>query len=91
MIFASTNQNKKVLQKYTKFWNETKNQIETINGGKTIKSKKDFMKITFELDDYLALGKILNIPSLIIFTISAFQEDSKYYPQIYLHECVYEL
>ena len=91
MIFASTNQNKKVLQKYTKFWNETKNQIETINGGKTIKSKKDFMKISFELDGYLPLGKILNIPSLIIFTISAFQEDSKYYPQIYLHECVYEL
>ena len=49
------------------------------------------MKIRFESDDYLPLGKILNIPNLIIFAISAFQEDSKYYPQIYLHECVYEL
>ena len=71
--------------------NQIENQIETINGGKTIKPKKDIMKIRFESDDYLPLGKILNIPNLIIFAISAFQEDSQYYPQIYLHECVYEL
>ena len=71
--------------------NQIENQIETINGGKTIKLKKDIMKIRFESDDYLPLGKILNIPNLIIFAISTFQEDSKYYPQIYLHECVYEL
>ena len=37
---------KKVLEKYTKLWNEI-NQIETINGGKPIKYKKDFMKIGF--------------------------------------------
>ena len=37
---------KKVLEMYTKLWNEI-NQIETINGGKPIKYKKDFMKIRF--------------------------------------------
>ena len=47
------------------------------------------MKIMFESDDDLPLGKLLNIPSMIIVTISVFQEDSKYYPQVYLHECVY--
>ena len=32
-IFASTKNNRKVLEKYTKLWNEIKNRIETINGG----------------------------------------------------------
>ena len=44
LIFASANKNKGVLEKYTKLWNETKNQIKTINGGEPIEYKKDFMK-----------------------------------------------
>ena len=56
LILASTNKNKEVLEKYTKLWDEIKNQIETINGGKPIKYKRDFMKIRFESDDDLPLG-----------------------------------
>ena len=41
------------------------------------------MKIRFKLDDYLPFGKTLNILSMIIVTRSVFQEDNKYYPQIY--------
>ena len=84
MIFASTRKNKEVLKKYTELWHEIKNRIETINGGKAIKYKKDFIKILKHL------GKILNILSIIIVTRSAFQENNKYHPQIYLHECLYE-
>ena len=89
LVFASTDKNKEVLEKYTELWNEAKNQNETINGGKPIKYKKDFMKIRFELDD-VALGKILGLPSMIIVTRFVFQKDSKLYPQVYLHECWYE-
>ena len=45
------------------------------------------MKIGFDSDYNLPLGKILSIPNIIIVTISVFQEDNKYYPQVYLHEC----
>ena len=31
LIFASTNKNKKVFKKYTRLWDEIKDQIETIN------------------------------------------------------------
>ena len=41
------------------------------------------MKIRFKSDDDLPLGKILNIPSLILVTKSVFQENNEYYPQIY--------
>ena len=81
-MFASTNKNKKVLKKYTDVWNEIKNQIETQNGGKSIKYKKDLMKIRFDSDDNdLYLGKIESIPVLIMVVKSVFQNNNKYYPK----------
>ena len=61
MIFASTDKNKEALENYTELWDEIKDQIEVRSGNKPIKYKKDFMKIKFESDDNLPLGKILNI------------------------------
>ena len=49
------------------------------------------MKIKFESDYDLPLGKLLSIPSTIIVTRSLFQEGNKYCPQVYLHECGYKL
>ena len=88
LIFASTDKNKEVIKKYIKLWNKTKNQIKTINGGKPIEYKKDFLEIRFESYDDLPLGKILNILSLVIVTRSVFREDNKYYPQVYLYVCM---
>ena len=48
------------------------------------------MKIKFESDDVLPLGKILTIPLCVIIVTSVFQENNKYYPQVSLHECFYE-
>ena len=33
---------------------------------------------------------ILSVPSTIIVVESALQKDNKYYPQVCLHECLYE-
>ena len=55
-----------------------------------LKNKLNFMKIKFESNDDLLLGKILNIPVCIIIVRSVFEEDGKYYPQVLLHECLYE-
>ena len=41
------------------------------------------MKIEFESDDDLPLGKILSILVCIIVARSVFQENSNYYPQVY--------
>ena len=90
LIFASTDKHKEVLEKYTELWDEIKNQIGTISGCKPIKYGKDFMKIRSESDDYLPLGKILRIPVCIIAIGSVFQEGNNYYPQVHLHECLYQ-
>ena len=38
------------------------------------------MKINFESNDDLPLGKILNIPVCLIIARIVFEEDGKYYP-----------
>ena len=89
LIFASTDENKEILEKYTKLWNEIQNQIKTIIGGKPNEYKKDFVKIRFESDDNLPLGEMLSIPVMVI-TESVFQEGSKYYLQVLLQKRVYK-
>ena len=44
--------------------------------------EKDFMKIRFESANDLPLGKVLNIP-VIVLTGSVLQEDNAYYPQAF--------
>ena len=89
MIFASTDKNKEALENYTELWDEIKDQIDAIGGSKPIEYKEDFMKIKFESDDDLPLGKILRIPVCVRVPGSVFQEDNNY-SQVYLHECLYE-
>ena len=50
-----------------------------------------YMKIKFNLDDKLPLNKTIEISSIIIVVRAIFLEDSKYYPQVYLDECLYKL
>ena len=49
------------------------------------------MKIKFNSDDYLPLSKPLKLHMLKIIVKSVFREYNRYYPQIYLDECLYEL
>ena len=49
------------------------------------------MKIKFSSDDSLPLNKPVKYHDLTIIVRSVFQENNKYYPQIYLDKCLYEL
>ena len=80
----------KYQKKYTEFWNRIKSLIEKIND-KPGEHGKDFMKIKFNSDDNLPLNKMLKLHNLTIVVRSIFEEDNKYYPQIVLDECLYEL
>ena len=90
MIFTSTDKNERVLGDYAEIWDGIKEHIELIRGNKVIKYNKDFMKIKFESDDDLPISKIINIPVCVIIIRGVFEEDSKYYPQVLLHDCFYE-
>ena len=80
LVFPPRDKNKEALKNYTELWDEVKEQIETISGVKPIKYEKDFMKIKFESNDDLPLGKILSIPVCVIVAGSVFQKNNNYYP-----------
>ena len=83
LIFDSTDKNKEVLIKYAKLWDRIKNFIQKVNN-KIGKYGKEFMKIKFNCYDNLLLIKTLKIHNMTIVIGSVFQEDGKYYPQVFL-------
>ena len=91
LVFDSTDGNKKVLEKYTELWDDIKSEIKAKNGGKEGEYGKDFTKIKLDTDDNLPLNKTLTLRLLTIIVRSAFEEDCKFYLQVYLDKCLYEL
>ena len=49
------------------------------------------MKIKFNSDDELPLNKTIEIPSKTIVARPAFHKNNKYYPQVFLDECLHKL
>ena len=68
-----------------------KDEIKTVNGGKTDEHGKDFMRIKFASDDDLLLNKQPKFPRMTIVVRSVFEDEDKFYPQVYSDECLYEL
>ena len=90
LVFTSTDKNKEVLKKITEVWGNIKKLIEKIDN-KPGEYRKVYMKIKFSSDDYLPLNKPLKLHMFKIIVKSVFKEYNRYYPQIYLDECLYEL
>ena len=49
------------------------------------------MKIKFNSNDELPLNKTIKIPTMTIVARAAFYENSKYYSQVFLDECLYKI
>ena len=86
-----TDSSGEVLTKYAKIWSGIKDQIKKINNGKLGKYGKDYMKIKFNSDDDLPLNKQLKFHILAIIVRTNSEKDGKYYPQIFLGDCLYEV
>ena len=79
---------KKYQKEYKELWDGIKNKIEKHG---ECKYGKDFAKTKFDTDDDLPLNKSLNLHMLTVTVISVFKDEGKFYPQVYLDECLYEL
>ena len=96
LVFDSTelhsaDENKEVFKKYTELWDGIRNEIETISCGKKGEYGKDFMKIKFNTDDNFPLNKPIKWHLLTIIFRCIFEECGKFYPQLYLDDCLYEV
>ena len=65
--------------------------LKKMSNNKSGEYKKDYMKIKFNSDDKLPLNNQLKFPSVTRVIRSDFEEDGKYYSQIFLDDCWYEL
>ena len=72
-----------MLKNCTELWDEIKNEIKIINGGKEGQYGKDFLKTKFDTDDDLLLNKLLKFPTMTIVVRSVFEDDGEFYPQIF--------
>ena len=86
-----THNDNDVLIKYAEVWSGIKDQIKKINNGSVGEYAKVYLKIKFDSDYNLPLNKILKFPILTIIIKNIFEKDGKYYPQIFLDVCLYEI
>ena len=66
-------------------------KTETINGGEKIEYGRNFKKINFNSDYKLTLKKLLKFHNITIIIRCVFSEDSKFYPQLFLGDALYQL
>ena len=50
-----------------------------------------YIKIKLDSDDKLPLNKTIEIPVMVIVVRAIFYENNKYYPQVFLDECLYKI
>ena len=90
LVFDSTDENKELLKKYNDVFNGIRDKIKEINSNEC-DYEKDYMKIKFNSDGDLPLNKQLKFHLMTITIRSAFKEDGKLYPQVFLDDTLYEL
>ena len=49
------------------------------------------MKIKFDSDGNLPLNKWIEIPIMELVVRAVFRENNKYYPKVFLDECLYKI
>ena len=81
--FVLTNESKGKIKNYEELWSKIRDLIMLITKCSDDYDEK-YMKIKFTSDDKLPLNETIETPSMIIVV-------SKYYPQVFLDECLYKL
>ena len=83
---SDTGKNREILKKYYQVFDGIKCHIKKINDDS--KYVKNYMKIKFNTDDDIPLNKELYFPTITVIIRCVFKKDGKYYPQVYLDECL---
>ena len=87
-----SSENGDIMQKYQKAFDGIKESIKKINGySYPIKYDDTYTKIKFNTNDNIILNKIIYFPTITTIIRSVTQKDGKYYPQILLDDCFYEV
>ena len=79
------------MQKYQEVFDGIKEIIKKINDySYPIKYDDNYTKIKFTIK-HIILNKIIQFPAITITIRSVTQKDGKYYPQLFLDDCLYKV
>ena len=90
LTLVTTNKSKEKIKKYGELWSKIRDLIRSITTNSDGYDDK-YMKIKFNSDDELPLNKTIESPMIAIVARVAFHENNKYYPQIFLDECLHKI
>ena len=90
LTLVPTNKSKEKLKIYREPWSKITDLIRSITKNSDDYDEK-YMKIKFNSDDELPLNKTIEIPTITIVVRAIFLENNKYYPQVFLDECLYKI
>ena len=87
--------NKEVINVFDKLWKVTEDEINDLNGEKITFGNVDnkiseYNKLRFSSDVDLPLDTLIKFRAFIIAINCVIKKGNKYYPEIYLDECLYE-
>ena len=86
-----SSENGDIMQKYQEVFDGIKEIIKKINDfSQPVKYDDNYMKIKFNTNDDIILNKIIYFPTITITIRSVTQKDGKYFPQLFLDDCLYE-
>ena len=87
-----SSENGDIMQKYQEVFDGIEEIIKTINDySYPIKYDDNYMKIKFSTNDNILLNKIIYFPTITITIRCVTQKDGKYYTQLFLDDCLYEV
>ena len=78
------------LKKFANIWKSIRAKIEE-NAGGIVQYDKSYMRIKFESNDNSPADNIVNMHQVTIIIRSVFAQNGKFYPQLFLHDALYEL
>ena len=79
-----------LLRKLANIWKSIRAKIEE-NRSDIVQYDKNYMRIKFESNDNLPTDNIVNIHQVTIIIRSAFAQNGKFYPELFLDDALYEL
>ena len=91
-MLVPANESKEKIKKHEDQWSGITDLIRlTIKNSFDGNYDEKYIKMKFNLDDELPLNKKIEIPIMAIVVRAVFHENTKYYLQVFLDECLYKL
>ena len=81
---------KKKIKKYKELWIKIRDLFRSVTKISNDYDKK-YIKIKFNSDDELSLNRTIEVSIKIIVARVLFHESNKYYPKVFLDECLYKI